>query len=78
MTPIQAGMTKLANIQARLVSAGDTNGMAMTKIKVSTTTEFDTRWISRPLIFSSSFSNAGDEKRKFIVTVSFLAKYSIP
>jgi hypothetical protein len=49
---------------------------AVTKIKVCITTEIDTRWISRPLIFCSSFSNSGDEKRKFIVTLPLLAKYS--
>lgn len=41
--PIQIGMTRIARIRERLVSAGDTNGMAMAKIKVRITTEAATR-----------------------------------
>ena len=41
--PIQIGMTKIARIRERLVSVGDTNGMAMAKIKVSIATEAATR-----------------------------------
>ena len=40
---MQPGMTAIANIRERLVSAGDTNGIAIMNINVSTTTETDTR-----------------------------------
>jgi hypothetical protein len=43
MIPMQAGMIETAKIKVRLVNAGDIHGMAMTKIKVSITTEADIR-----------------------------------
>src|ERR1700752_888171 len=76
MIPMQMGITEIARISVRLTRAGETHGMTMTKSKETRTTPAATRYTNCPLIFNSSFSNLGGEKRS-LITAMFVRVSSI-